>query len=179
MPINATVINYELPNADLQYRTLHTRTRKTNASLQPPMSILPPRNIIHLQTCTTGTHHQHTRSTPTLNPIHTHTFGCTTYIMDANYRTAKSSPNGPNIFLSYSNQHAHPIGIILPISPGLTSSPFHIQYDNSIKTMRHSFGNQQPISKRYNKRHSHFSPTKHKTNDSTNYQNTSTKQLNS
>jgi hypothetical protein len=142
---------------------------KTNASLQPPMSSLPPHNTILLQTCTTGTHDQNTRSAPSppLNPIHTHTFGFTTYIMDANYRTAKSSPNGPNNFLSYSNGH---VGIILPISTGLTSSPFHIQYDSSSKTMRHSFGNQQPISQRYNQRHSHLSPTKHKTNDSTNYQ---------
>jgi hypothetical protein len=100
-----------------------------------------------------------------LNP-----FGCTTSIMDANYRTAKSYPHGPNIFLSYSTQHAHTIRIILPISTGLTSPPLHVQYDNSSKTMRHSFGNQQPISQRYNKCHSHLSPTKHKTNDSTNYQ---------
>jgi hypothetical protein len=73
---------------------------------------------------------------------------------------------GRTIFLSYSTQHAHTIGIILPISTGLPSSPLHVQYDNSSKT----FGNQQPISQRYNKCHSHLSPTKHKTNDSTNYQ---------
>jgi hypothetical protein len=127
MPINATGINYELPNAKLQYRMLHTSTRKTNASLQPPMSSLPPRNIIHLQTCTTGTHHQNTRSAPTLNPSHIHTFGCTTYIMDANYRTAKSSTNGPNNFSKLLNPTCSPLELYFPSA--LDSHHYHFTYN--------------------------------------------------
>jgi hypothetical protein len=96
---------------------------KTNASLQPPTSSLPPRNIIHLQTCTTGTHHQNTRSAPTsttqpnmLPPLesyfppaldsHHHHFTYNMTTVPKPSGTNNTSPNGtPNAILIFHQQN--------------------------------------------------------------------------
>jgi hypothetical protein len=98
MPINATVTNYELPNADF-YNTARSipALAKQTLAFKPTMSSFATTQY-NTPTNMYNGYPSPKRSAPTLNPIHIPTVGCTTYIMDANYRPTKPSTNTPNNF---------------------------------------------------------------------------------
>jgi hypothetical protein len=86
--------------------------------------------------------------------------------MDANYRTAKSSTNGPNNFSKLLKPTYSPLELYFPSA--LDSHHYHFTYN--MTTVPKPSGTNSPSPNGTTNATLILSPTNHKTNDSTNYQ---------